>query len=130
MADISELQRTDAVRLVGANTDGSEQTPIGSTSNREILSHDVFDNGWITSTISIAAGATAELKVGASALVNRKGIFLQAKDKGITFGHSITVLPFDAFKNQFFSLPIGDGTSVFIKNNGSASVDVAIGELA
>jgi hypothetical protein len=130
MADLSEIERSEIVRITGSSSDGTEQTPIGSTSYGEIFTHDVFDNGWTSLLISIAAGATAEIKVGVSKLANRKGIFLQAKGKDVTFGHSASVLPFDAFKNQFFSLPIGDGTSVFLKNNGASSVDVAVGELA
>ena len=130
MADITDLQRSDVVRLVGAGADGSEQNPIGSTANREILAHDVFDNGWTTSEIIVASGATAELKVGGSVLANRKGVFFQSKSTSVSWGHSISILPFDCFKNQFFSLPIGDGTTVYFKNNGGSDATIAIGELA
>ena len=130
MADLTELESSQSVKVVGSEQNATETNYTSVTDNNETKTHDVFDNGWLTSTISISSGATAELKVGGSVLTGRKGVFMQALDKNIKWGHSSGTTPFNAFKNQFFSLPIGDGTTIFLKNEGGSSADISIGELA
>jgi len=130
MADITEKNASGSTKIVGSDLDGNESNFTEVTANNELKNHDVFDNGWLSTTLNIAAGSTVELKIGGSVLADRKGIFLQAKDKNITWGHSNAVTPFSAFKDQFFSLPIGDGSPVWITNNGATAANVVIGELA
>jgi len=128
MADISDVQAAQSVKLIGSGPTGVESTPINSTSHGNILSYDVADGGGLDTTITITAGSVVELKVGAAVLPNRRYIQIQSRGRDVTWGYSALTQSFDAFKNQFFILPFGPNTSVYLKNNGSSSVDVAIGE--
>lgn len=130
MADISGIKATEAIRLVGSETDGTEETPIGSTTYREILAYDVANNGGEDIELTLTPGQIVELKINVATRINRKYIQMQALDRDIKWGFSITTQNFNAYKAQFFSLPIGPNTSVFIKNNGSVNGKIAIAELS
>jgi len=130
MADISGIKATEATRLVGSQNDGTEETPIGSTTYREILAYDVANNGGEDLELTLTPGQIIELKTGGATRVNRKYIQMQALDRDIKWGFSLTTQNFNAYKAQFFSLPIGPNTPIFIKNNGSASGKIAIAELS
>lgn len=91
---------------------------------------DTADRGGIDDTINIAAGAVVELKVGSLPKQYRKYIQIQAKDKDITWGFGSLSQNFDAFKNQFFILPFGENTSIYLKNNGGSPAAVAIAEIS
>jgi len=130
MADLTGIESSQSVKLVGSDINGGETTPLASTSNQELKSFDVADNGGLDSVITIAAAAVVELKVGGSVKAVRKYVQIQAKGKDVTWGFTVGTQSFDAFKSQFFILPIGSGTSVYIKNNGASPVDVAIAEIS
>jgi hypothetical protein len=128
--DLSQIQASASTKLVGSSTDGTEQTPVQSSSDGKLHTVDVASGGGLDSTLTIAAGVTVELKVGVGVLTNRKYVQIQAKDNGIKWGFSSGTQNFDAFKAQFFILPFGPGTSVFLKNTGTVNAQVAIAEVA
>jgi hypothetical protein len=126
MADIGETQQSEVVRI--ANPDESNLVEVSS--NSEVRSVDTANNGGVDSVLTISSGATVELKVGGSARTDRKYVQIQALGTDVKWGYTISTQSFDAFKSQFFILPIGDGTTVYIKNNGGSDVDVAIAEIS
>jgi len=130
MADISDVQAAQSVKLIGSGPTGVESTPVNATNDGQILAYDVADAGGADTVITIAGGSIVELKVGTSAMSNRKYIQIQALDSKVKFGFSPTSQSFDAFKDQFFMMPFGPNTSIYLKNNGSPNVDVAIAEVA
>jgi len=130
MADISDVQSTDIVRLVGSSSDGTEQTPVGSTSNGELLTYDVANSTGVDSLIAVPGTTVVELKVGASALTSRRYIQIQATDRGIKWGFSLTTQSFDLFKDQLIILPYGPDVTLYVYNTTSSSVDVAVGEIS
>lgn len=88
--------------------------------------------GGVAKTLTVAAGATAELKVGASVLTEREYVTFEALDTGVKWGFldGAGNQPTDAFKSQFFMLPLGDGTSIWFLNTGGSPANIAIGEIA
>ena len=120
MSDLTEIQATEAVKLVGSNSTGTEQTPIGSKTNGQL---DVYD-GCNTSALDTVLALTTvaiEGKVGASRLLNRKYIEMQALTTNVKWGYNSSC-NFDLFKNQFFSLPTGDVQIFFKVTTGTGSV--------
>lgn len=126
MADISDEQQTEVIRLTNPEEDTIAEITL--TTN-ELKTFDVADHGGVDTVLTIAAGAVVELKVGGSSLVDRKYIQIEALDKGLKWGFSNVTQSFNAFKSQFFILPMGAGTSVWLNNTTGASIDVAIAEI-
>lgn len=81
----------------------------------------------------LTVGTTAvEVKVGASALENRKVVHMLAKDNSIYWGYDSSVTTTTGtriFKNQFIPLPAGDNISVWVIAD-AANKKLSIGELA
>lgn len=117
MGDINSTEATEAVRLIGTQADGTEETPVGSTTYREVLSYDVANHGGEDLELNLAPGQIVELKIGTTARLNRKYIMMQALDRDIKWGFSVGTQNFNAYKAQFFMLPMGPDTSLFIRNS-------------
>ena len=126
MADLSGIDSSQSVKLVGNDASGIEQTPVNSTTLGELNVSDIPNQTGLS--ISLALTTTAvEGKVGASTMVNRKYIEMQGLDTNIKWGYSPSTCFFDLFKSQFFSLPAGTNCKVYFKMSvGTGSV--AIGE--
>jgi len=119
MADISESQQSEVVRISGKEENNlSEVNTLG-----ELATNDTPQQG-LSGVLNLTTTAQ-ELKVGASALVNRKTIEMQALDKNVTWGYN-TNCEFDLFKNQFFALPAGENCTLYLKaSTGTAAVAVS-----
>lgn len=93
---------------------------------------DKADCGGVSKTLTIAAGAIVELKVGATVFPDREFVEFQALDVGMKwgFGSGAGEQPFDCFKSQTFTRPFGPNTSVFFLNTKGTPGDIAIGEVA
>ena len=130
MGDIIDRQAGQSVKVIGADSTGTETTPVDSTTDGQLLSYDVANGGGEDTIITIPADSYVELKIGASTRVNRKYIQIQALGRDVRWGFSATTFSFKAFKDQFFILPFGPNTHVYIKNtHASESRDVAIAEI-
>lgn len=126
--DLTQTQAAGSTTIVGSAADGTEGTAVASTTDGELKIVDVANAGGVETVLTIAAGVTVELKVGASRKANRKYVIFIAGSAGVKWGFSSTAPGFDALKAQFFILPFGDGTAVYLKNTSGASVTVQIGE--
>lgn len=125
MPDLSGIDSSQSVKIVGNNATGVEQTPVASTTLGELSVSDIPNQTGLSTTLNLTTTAV-EGKVGVATMVNRKYIEMQGLTTGIKWGYD-TTCPFDLFKSQFFSLPAGENCKVYFKmSTGTGSV--AIGE--
>jgi len=129
MGDISDVQATEAKRLVGADpVTGDETTPIGSTTDGEIWIRDTHNNGGLDTVIALTTTAV-EGKVGVTRRTNRKYVIIEALDTNIVWGFSNTTQSFDLFKSQLIMIPIGEDTEIWFKMRVGTG-NVAFAELS
>jgi hypothetical protein len=125
MADLSGIDSSQSVKIVGNDATGVEQTPVSSTTLGDLSVSDIPNQTGLSILLPLTTTAV-EGKVGASTMVNRKYIEMQGMSTNIKWGYD-TTCPFDLFKSQFFSLPAGANCKVYFKMSiGTGSV--AIGE--
>lgn len=129
MADIDDTNAAQSIKVIGASSDGTEQTPVQSNPEGEILASDITQTAGLDTVITIAASAVVELKVGGSVKSNRKYVQIEALGNGIKWGFSAGTRSFNARKSQFFILPFGANTSIFLENTTGGDIDVAIAEI-
>lgn len=125
MADLSSIQATDAVRVVGSNSSGLELTPVRSSGSGDLGSVDTCNVSGLSGTIALTTVAV-ELKVGVSRLTDRKYIWLQALDNNIFWGFAPGTCVFPIFKNQLLSFPIGNTPIYAVMSTGTGNI--AFGE--
>jgi hypothetical protein len=120
MADLDRnKQASTPSRILG----GDELYESNVNSRNELDVNDTPQQG-VSAVLNLTTTAI-ELKVGASPLVNRKLIEMQALEKNVKWGYN-TNCEFDLFKNQFFSLPCGENCTMYLKaSTGTASVAVS-----
>jgi hypothetical protein len=125
MADLTDIQSAQQVKLVGQDSIGTETNPVKATTLGEIQAVDVPNQTGLSGLVALTTTAV-EGKVGTSTMSNRKYIEMQAISSNVKWGYD-TTCPFDLFKNQFFSLPAGENCKVYFKvSTGTGSV--ALGE--
>ena len=130
MGDLTDIDAGQTVKIVGASSDGTEQTPVGSSANRELFIRDTHDNGGLDKVLVLTSGVPAELKVGASRKTLRKYVIFEAQDTGITWGFTNSTQSFDVFKSQLLMVPVGENTQIWFLYSGGGTGDVAIGEIS
>jgi len=132
MADIGDINATEAVRIVGSDSLGAEQTPVSSTSNGDLNIADISNNGGVEGAITVGTSATLA-KVGASNLANRKTLTVfNNSNSTIYWGYTsgiTTSTGTPIFKNQLAVWDVGPNTSVYLIA-GSAGNNVRITENA
>lgn len=128
MADLTELQSAQPVKVVGSNAAGAETNPVDASANREQFSVDRLNNGGVSATLAVTT-TPVEAKVGASALTERKVLSVQPLDGKIFWGYTNVSQPFELAKLQPASWTAGPGTPIWIVA-ASGTVDVAVGEAA
>lgn len=125
MADLTELQAAQTIKLVGSSTTGVESTYAKVTPNQEIGASDTVNTAAVSTTVPLTTIAV-ELKVGVARLSDRKYTWMQALDSNIKWGFSLTDTPFDIFKNQILTFPIGN-VAIFAKMS-TGTGNIAFGE--
>lgn len=125
MGDLSEKDASQNVKIVGQDTNGIENNPVGATALGELKVADVPNQIGLNATLNLTTTAV-EGKVGLLTMTNRKYIEMQALSNNIKWGYDSTC-PFNLFKNQFFSLPCGENCKVYFKMT-TGTGQVAIGE--
>jgi len=128
MADLSDLQAAQTIKIAGANSSGIENTYIQATNNGELTTCDVLFNGGIDTVINLTTAAV-ELKVGGSPLANRKYVILEGQSTNIKWGFSNTTQSFDVFKSQILMIPLGPNTAIWAKVTAGTGT-LAFGEVA
>lgn len=125
MADLTELQSAQTIKLVGSSTTGTESTYAKVTPNQEVGATDTVNTSVVSGTIALTTTAI-ELKIGGSRLSNRKYIWMEALDTNVKWGFSASDQSFDIFKNQILTFPIGD-VAIYAKMS-SGTGNIAFGE--
>ncbi len=127
MADLTDNQSAQSVKIIGADTAGVETTPARVTPNQDLGAVDTVNTSALSSQITLST-TPVELRVGASRLVNRKYIWMEALDNNIKwgFGPNTTDCRFDIFKSQLLSFPVGNVPIYAYVTTGSALI--AFGE--
>lgn len=132
MADLIVKKRADPNKLVGADpTTGNETNWVTATSSGDLNVADVPNTSATYGALTVT-NSPVELKVGGSALTNRKLITIQPKGTGIYYGFSNAVTTStgtEIFKDQTLIIPVGQGISVWLVAL-AGSVNVRIAELA
>jgi hypothetical protein len=125
MADLSDLNSAQNTKLTGQDNSGVETYPIKSYSNNELAVSDIPNQTGVNATLNLTTTAV-EGKVGANALVNRKYVEMLALTTNVKWGYDSTC-PFELYKSQFFSLPMGENCKVYFKAS-TGTAQVVVGE--
>lgn len=117
MADLTDLQASGTVKVVGASSSGLEGTPVKSSLNGDLGVSDIVDNGGLHGSLSVSTTAVA-VRVGASNLVNRKVLMFHNNGTGTLYwGYNNTVNSSNGMplkKDQFCVGDWGPGTTIYI----------------
>lgn len=118
MADITDIQAAQTIKIVGSDSNGLEQTPIKSSGNGDLNSSDIVDTSGIYGTL-VVGSSPVEIKVGGSPLSYRKLITLDnTSNTTIYWGYnnSISTSTFAGriFKDQQASWAIGPNVSIWV----------------
>ena len=132
MPDLPGRKRSEPARLVGADpTTNDETNPVGATANNDLMVVDTANTSAVYGNVSFGTTAV-EAKVGASPLVVRKCVHLQAKDKGVLWGYDASVTTTtgtELFKDLIIFIPAGPNVSIYLVGD-AAGKNVRVGELA
>ena len=121
MADLTDLQAAQTVKVVGTDSSGVETNAVGATTLGDLQAADVPNQTGLSTTLNLTTTAI-EGKVGGTTMTNRKYIEMQALSTNVKWGYT-TTCDFDLFKNQFFALPAGFNCKVYFKvTTGTGSV--------
>ena len=124
MGDISDINAAQSIKIIGSANDGTEQTPVKSSSNGDLGVSDGLRQGGVQGALSLATGNTAyEAKVGVSKLSNRKILTITALDD-MYWGYDDTVTTSNGTplaKNQqiIFSIDPNSTFSVWLVASGN-----------
>lgn len=125
MSDLTNIESAEQTKIVGQSTNGTETNPVGATSLNDLQTADVPNQLGLNTVLNLTT-TPVEGKVGATALANRKIVEMQGLTTNVKWGYD-TTCPFDLFKSQFFSLPMGFNCKIYFKvSTGTGSV--AFGE--
>ena len=124
MADISDINAAQSVKIIGSNSTGAEQTPVTSSSNGELNVSDISNNGGVHGSITVGTSAVQAM-VGGSPLANRKTLTIfNNSSSDIYFGYANTVTTSTGtplFKNQFAEFSIGPNTALWLIAGGAGN---------
>jgi hypothetical protein len=124
MADLTTIQASQSVTLVGANSSGVEQTPVESTPNGDLNTADLLVGSGVEGALTVGTSAV-EAKVGGSVLVNRKLLTVHNNSSSIIYwGFTSAVTTSTGtpiFKDQFISWDISDAGKVYLIASGAGN---------
>lgn len=125
MADLTELQSSDSVKVMGASSTGLETNPVNASANGDLFVRDILNTSVVQTSLTITTSAV-ECKVGGTTLANRKLLMIQVNAAGYSYGFSSGSQPFSLPNGSTLSLSLGPNISVWvIKSSGSSSVAIA-----
>ncbi len=132
MADLTEIQAADSVKIIGSDAAGVETTPVASTANGDLKTADISDNGGLNGSVTVGTSAV-EAKVAVSTLSNRKVLTISHNGNGkLYWGLSNSVTTSNGtqiFKNTMATFDVGPNTHIWLISD-LAGNDVRIAEFA
>ena len=132
MADLSDIQAAQSVKIIGSDSLGSETTPVSSNGNGKLNTAEISNNGGTQGSLTVGT-TSVELKVGGSALTDRisatayndgSQIVYWGYTSGVTISTGTPI-----FKKQLVQWSVGPGTSIYLISD-TAGQDVRITESA
>lgn len=90
MADLSDVDAAQSSKLIGADSSGVETTPVRSSAAGELATTDTLNGGASAQAVIVVGTSVVELKVGGSALTNRKVLTAEPAGK-IFWGYTNTI---------------------------------------
>ncbi len=115
MADLTELQSSQSVKILGANPSGLETNPVNSTTSGDLEVNDGIRSGGVYGNINLpTANTSVEVRVGATRLLGRKNITIVPVDADVYWGYNSSVTPSTGtplFKNQMLTISTVDDTA-------------------
>jgi len=75
MADLSEIQASQSIKIAGASSTGAESNWVDSSATGDLFTRDTLKVGGTQGSLTVGTSAV-EVKVGASQLTNRKHVTL------------------------------------------------------
>lgn len=131
MADLNNLQSAQTIKIAGSDSSGVETTFVNSTANGEIKSADILNISVLQSVLVVNSNnSPVEVKVGASPLLNRKSVLIQAQGTNVVYGFSALSQPFTLSNGATITLAIGEGVRVWVDRTSNGNVNVPIAEFA
>jgi hypothetical protein len=129
MADLTELQASLVTRVVGATTDGTEQTAVGSTPNQDLKVTDTLTVGGLNGNL-VVSGTPVEAKVNILRLVDRKILIVKPLDSKVYWGFNNTVttltgMPIEKDQEAYFN---AFNIPIYLISAGSSNVRVVEGK--
>jgi hypothetical protein len=132
MADLTELQSSQSVKIAGADSTGAETNFVNATANGDLKTADLITGAGVQGALSVGTSAV-EAKVGGSALANRKLLTIfNNSNSTIYFGRTSGVTTSNGtaiFKQQMITMQF-DSTAAIYLIAGTAGNDVRITESA
>lgn len=127
--DLTEIQNTQAVKIVGSDNAGVEGVPVKSSANGDLAIMDLCDAGGVQGVIAVTTTPVA-VRVGGANLANRKRLlFINTGAVNLYWGFSNTVSAANGmiiYRNQPVSDSWGPNTTIWIvAGAGSGGVSVA-----
>lgn len=116
MADLTDVQAAQTVKVVGADSAGVETNTVNASPNGDHYVRDMINTSSVSGAQSVTTSA-AEAKVGASALTNRKFLSITPTGGTIYMGSSAAVTTATGtpiFKNQTVFLNFSAAVPVYL----------------
>ena len=116
MADLTEIQASQSVKLAGADPTGQETTYANVTINGDLDTTNTIGSGGLQANLAVGVAAV-EVKVGASRLAIRKVVTIFPFDADMFWGFSNTVTTSTGtpiFKNQLLVLNASDTCQIWV----------------
>lgn len=123
MADLTDIQAAGSTKIVGSDSTGLETNPLVVTSIGQATVSDGLSGGSaVYGNLSVPTANTAvEIKVGGSALTNRKSVTFFALDADFYWGYSNSVTTSNGtqlFKGQLITWSLNPaattGLTIFV----------------
>jgi hypothetical protein len=115
MADLTELQSAQSVKLVGSSSGGAESAFVQVSSTQDVRSADCLHSGGLEGSLSVSTSAV-ELKVGGSKLANRK-LVTAIPDGTIYWGYTsgvTTSTGTQIYKDQYVIWSADDTCTIYL----------------
>ena len=132
MADLTEIESSQSVKIMGSSSDGTEQTPVKSNGSGKLMSANISDDGGTEGALIVGIAAI-EAKVGAAVLVDRVTLTVYNNSNSVIYygyTNGVTILSgTPILKKQLAVFDVGPGTTVYLIS-ASAGNDTRVTENA
>lgn len=126
MADLTDIQAAQAVKIMGSDSAGVEQTPVASSVNGDLqVSNGLQQGGATASKVTGLANTAVEAMAGVARLANRKSLIIYIDDGTFYWGYDNTVtvatgIPTVNGQTLVFDVKPGSTFQIWLINSANA----------